>query len=210
MMGFVFISMPYVFLELHYFYFELIGGMICVFPTVYLFYKMLNADTIIQTDDIPKWKQLIIYLGRENDAYPIVGEKAFYGQSFLDVPYLGLMEFLGKDCVYTWGNKKTIFGLENLCFSPDPRYGNFTHCCWKLGLSNSDEIKMILDEKNMDKEVQELREKIYYNILNWKEPIEKFNDDLKDYDGPIVEFECTEKEEEDMHKKAVAFLEEKR
>ena len=80
-----------------------------IIPAVLVFYRMSVARTWQQTDRIPTWKQLIDYLRRDGEVIPLIGKRAYMGESFLDVPELGLVEFLGKDTVYQWGDKKVCW-----------------------------------------------------------------------------------------------------
>jgi hypothetical protein len=138
-----------------------------------------------QADRIPKWKHLMKYLRRDNETVEVLGERAYPGESFVDVPLLGLIEYLGKDCYYNAGDKKYAWVLENMNFTPDPRYSNFTHVLWNLGFTNSDEVKKVLNG-----DLPGLREKIYYNMEQWdnNHGAKKLTRDLKEYDGGTVNF----------------------
>ena len=144
-----------------------------------------NSRCLKQIDRQPKWKHLIKYLRRDNETVEVLGERAYPGESFVDIPLLGLIEYLGKDCYYNSGNKKYAWVLENMNFTPDPRYSNFTHILWNLGFTNSDEVKQVLLGKLPD-----LRDKVYNNMLLWNNNhgVYKLNQELKDYDEKTVSF----------------------
>jgi len=190
MMGYMFLAITYAIPVLRVIYLDWIGSFFFIIPFIIAMYRMWVAETYTQTERIPRWKQLVAYLRRDNRIVSLVGERAFAGESFIDIPNLGLMEFLGKDCVYQWGDKKVIWGLENVNFSPDPRYGNLCNCMWRLGFSNSDEVKQVLNGENA-----ELRTKVYNNILEWEGPVDRLTNDLKNYTGKIVYFEPTKEKE---------------
>jgi len=157
-----------------------------------------------QVDNTPKWKHLIKYLRRDNETIELLGERAYPGESFVDIPHLGLIEYLGKDCYYKSGVKKYAWVLENMNFTPDPRYGNLTHLLWKLGFSNSDEVKKVLNG-----ELPALRDKVYANMTLWDNShgVKKLTDDMQSYDGKQVEFKSSILEpKRKRHDKAVEMI----
>ena len=161
-----------------------------ILPWVITLYRLHVTQSWHQADRIPTWKTLINYLRRDNEIIPIIGERAYSGESFLDVPFLGLMEFLGKDCVYTQGDKKVIWGLENINFSPDPRYWNFTHLLHKLGFHNSTDVTEVLKGDNL-----ELMGKVYLNIINdGSHGADLLVEEMQNYHGKVVDFEPTAKD----------------
>lgn len=198
MIGYIFLFLTSMFPVLRLVYMDWISSFFFIIPLILCIYRMWVADTMLQTDRIPRWKQLVNYVRRDNKIIPLVGERAFPGESFLDIPNLGLMEFLGKDCVYSWGDKKVVWGLENINFSPDPRYGNFTHTLWRLGFSDSDEVKQVLAGH-----LPELRDKVYSNIMSWVKPVDKLTYSIKSYEGPVVDFSSSKDVD---HDKAAKFL----
>jgi len=137
---------------------------------------------------LPKWKHLIKYLRRDNETVEVLGERAYPGESFVDVPLLGLIEYLGKDCYYNCGNKKYAWVLENMNFTPDPKYSNFTHMLWSLGFSNSDEVKAVLCGGLPD-----LRQHVFDSMMRWDDGhgVNKLNKSLVGYDKKTVSFKPT-------------------
>ena len=201
MIGYMFLLLSYLIPIFRIIYLDWIGSIFFIIPIIIVFYRIYVTDTYALTDRVPRWKQFVAYLRRDNRAVPLIGERAYAGESFIDIPFLGLMEFLGKDCVYTWGDKKIIWGLENINFSPDPRYGNFTHTLWKLGFANSDEVKEVLGGGNPD-----LRFKVYNNMLGWVKPVDRLTNDLMSYDGKKKFFAPVKKKEEDISHEAEKFI----
>lgn len=115
----------------------------------------------LQFDTIPPGTAIINYIRRDGLIVPLLGKRIFSGESFLDVPKLGLIEDLGKDTVFTWGRKRVRFGLENINYTPDPRHFNMTHTLYTLGFDDSDDLFNILNLKNIDP-VRERAKKAYY------------------------------------------------
>lgn len=153
--------------------------------SVFLLYRLYVSDTLKHADKNKKWKHLINYLRRDNTIVPIYGERAYSGESFIDVKGLGLVEFLGKDCYYTWGDKKVIWGLENINFTPDPRYFNLTHLLWELGFTDSIDVSNVLYGKDL-----ELMGRVYLKMLEYDSAhgVNKLIDDMKEYNGKKIDF----------------------
>jgi len=172
-------------------FFDWIAFFIMVIPFIMILYRLKVTDCYHQADKIPKWKHLINYLRRDNEIIPVVGTHAFPGESFLEIPELGLMEFLGKDCVYTWGDKKVIWGLENLNYSPDPRFFNLTHLLWELGFRNSDDVKNVINGDDI-----QLMGEVYLNMLEYdnNHGAKKLVKEIKEYDGKPVVFKPYKKQ----------------
>ena len=119
------------------------------------------SGTGLQYDTIPAGSAIINYIRRDGIIAPLLGKRVFAGESFLDVPRLGLIEDLGKDTNFLWGRKKVRFGLENISYTPDMRYANLTHELYKLGFDDTDDLYNILNIPNMDSEKDKAR-KTYY------------------------------------------------
>jgi len=185
MMGYMMMSLVYIIPELRLIYFDLICIVFLIVPFIIACYRVWISGCWKQVDRIPIWKQLVNYVRRDNRVVQLIGERAYPGESFIDIPNLGLVEFLGKDTVYNMGDKKIVWGLENLNFTPDPKYGNFIDTLWKLGFTNSDEVKAVLNG-----ELPDLRDKVYENIVTWENGgAEKLTSSLVSYEGDTVKFD---------------------
>jgi len=109
-------------------YFDYIGMFVLFLPFVILLYRMMSTNTYSLVEKIPKWKHFIAYMRRDNTIVPMIGNRTYPGESFLDVAKLGLVEFLGKDCWYTWGDKKILWGLIHVTVT-------YVTCCPLSGLA---------------------------------------------------------------------------
>ena len=158
----VFIYLPFLIPSPLMTFFTYIGIIIAVVPNILLWQRIMASDTYRHVERQPKWKHLIDYIRRDNHMMPIFGDRAYPGESFLDVPQLGLIEFLGKDCYYNWGDKKILFGLENINYSPDIRYSNLCHILWELGFKNSADVKKVLTGEDLF-----LMGKVYLNMVKY-------------------------------------------
>ena len=158
---------------------------IILLPWIITLYRIKVTRCWYQVDRIPIWKHLIKYIRRDNEVIELLGERAYPGESFIDVKLLGLFEFLGKDTVFHQGDKNFVIGLENINFTPDPRYFNFTHLLWELGFSDSEDVKNVLLGKDI-----ELMGKVYMNmqVYDNNHGVNRLVTELEDYDGKIVEF----------------------
>lgn len=177
-----------VFPDLRIIYLDWIALIIMFLPTVILFLRIYNTRCWRQVDRLPIWKHLIKYIRRDNELIEVIGQRAYPGESFIDVPQLGLVEFLGKDCYFGCGDKKIVYGLENINYTPDPRYFNFTHLLYELGFNDSDDIKNVLSGKDL-----ELMGKVYLNMQRYDggHGAKRLISDMQGYDGKKVVFTPT-------------------
>jgi hypothetical protein len=104
----------------------------------------------LQYDSIPAGTAIVNFIRRDGIIVPLLGKRIFSGESFLDVPKVGLIEDLGKDTVLLWGKKKIRFGMENINYTPDPRFFNVTKELYSLGFDDSDDLYSVLDIPNID------------------------------------------------------------
>ena len=183
--GFVFLMIQEIMPIFQRLYFSWFGMIFACAASIYLLYRLYVSNTMKHADKSKKWKHLINYLRRDNTVVPIEGVRAYPGESFIDVQGLGLIEFLGKDCFYTWGDKKVIWGLENLNFTPDPRYFNFNHLLWEIGFTDSVDVYNVLNGLDI-----ELMGRVYQKMLEYDKNhgVNKLMAELKEYHGNPVEF----------------------
>jgi len=154
---------------------QYISLMLLPLPWIFTLYRIYVTRTWYHVNKLPIWKHLINYMRRDNEIIPIVGNRAFPGESFIDVPQLGLIEFLGKDCVYTWGDKKVLWGLENINFTPDARYSNLCGEMFELGMQDTDAMLDVFNGRNL-----ELMGNVYLNMLKReKRGVEKLIEEFK-------------------------------
>jgi hypothetical protein len=115
----------------------------------------------LQYDSIPAGTAIVNFIRRDGILVPLLGKRIFSGESFLEVPKVGLIEDLGKDTVLLWGKKKIRFGMENINYTPDPRFFNVTKELYSLGFDDSDDLYNVLNVNNMDATTDSKR-KAYY------------------------------------------------
>lgn len=151
---------------------DYIGVFMMFVPVIICLIQLSRTRTSIQFDPPSGPGQAIInFIRRDSNIIPLVGNRVYAGESFLDVPRLGLIEDLGKDTVFNWGVRRTRLGLENINYTPDPRYFNLTAELYHLGIDNSDDLWNILNVSSIrDKEMKayylEYMGRIYQNILH--------------------------------------------
>jgi len=186
MMGAIFVLLTDIMPIFQKVFFHWFGFIFACAGSIYLIYRLVVTQTLKHADRPNKGKHLINYLRRDNEVVPVEGIRAYPGESFIDVQGLGLVEFLGKDCYYTWGDKKVIWGLENINFTPDPRYFNLTHLLWELGFTDSVDVYNVLNGLDL-----ELMGRVYLHMKKYDNGhgSKKLVSDLKEYDGPVVDFE---------------------
>jgi len=125
-----------------------------------LFFCFGISGVGLQYDTIPPGTAVINYIRRDGIVSPLLGKRIFSGESFLDVPKLGLIEDLGQDTVFLWGRKKVRFGLENINYTPDPRYWNMCKELYELGFDDMDDVYNVMNIPNMT--ATEEAKKVYY------------------------------------------------
>ena len=165
--------------------FTYIGAIVLCLPNILVWQRIIASQTYKHVEKLPKWSHLIDYIRRDNQVIPIYGKRAYPGESFLDVPQLGLIEFLGRDCYYSWGDKKTLLGLENINYSPDIRYSNLCHILWELGFHNSDDVRSVLSGEDlflMGKVFQKMK------VYDMSHGVSRLVKEMEDYDGKVVDF----------------------
>lgn len=133
-------------------------------PIMYL-YHFKETKTFKLFNKVGKQQALIPFLRRDGNIIPVYGRRVYSGESFLDVYGLGLVEDLGKGTVHTWGDKKIRFGMENISFTPDPKYWNLTAEYNRLGFNNSDDLYNALTGKDL-----ELMAATYLKMADDKKP----------------------------------------
>jgi len=185
MVGFIFLYMAEMMPILDRLLFPWFGFIFACSGSIFLIYRLYVTKTLKHADKKSTWKHLINYLRRDNEVVPIEGIRAYPGESFIDVEGLGLIEFLGKDCYYTWGDKKVIWGLENINFTPDPRYFNLTHLLWELGFTDSVDVYNVLNGQDL-----ELMGRVYLKMQEYDQThgINRLITDMKDYDQETISF----------------------
>jgi hypothetical protein len=119
------------------------------------------SGTGLQYDTIPAGTAIINYIRRDGIIAPQLGKRIFSGESFLDVPRLGLVEDIGVDTVFLWGRKKVRFGLENINYTPDPRYWNMCKELYRLGFDDTEDLYNIMNIPLMDSKLEKAK-KVYY------------------------------------------------
>jgi len=167
-------------------YFDYIGMFVIFLPFIIVLIRMQTAKTYTLTEKTPRWKHYIAYMRRDNTIVPMMGSRTYPGESFIDVPKLGLVEFLGKDCWYNWGDKKILWGLENLCYTPDPRYSNLCHLLNTIGFNSSEDVKNVLSGSDLN-----LMGKTYLAMNDYdnEHGVKKLVTDMVNYDGDKVLFQ---------------------
>jgi hypothetical protein len=135
--------------------FMMAGGMII------LLFVFGVSDIGKQFDTLPAGGALLNSIRRDGLVVPVIGRRVYTGESFLEVPRYGLIEDLGKDTVLTWGRKRVRFALENLNYTPDPRFWNMTRELYRLGFDDNEDLFNVLDIPNMDG-VKDKQKKVYY------------------------------------------------
>ena len=180
--GFTLLAMTYMFPILRMVYFDWIGGFVLLLPWIITMYRLKTTATWELADKIPRNKSLMIYLRRDGHAIPVIGSRVYSGESFLEVPGIGLVEDLGKGCVFNFGDKKIRFLMENLNYTSEMKFANYTAELSKLGFGDTNDLYNALNGGNL-----ELMGKSYLKMIDEKETaFEKFVDKEKEKEPEVI------------------------
>lgn len=136
--------------------FSMVGGVLI------LLIAFPFSDTGGLYDTLPAGACFIPFIRRDLSIAPVTGKRVFAGESFLEVKGAGVIEDLGVDTVLLWGRKKIRFALENLNYTPDPRFFNVCRELYRLGFDDEEDLKAILYELPQMDPVKNRMKKAYY------------------------------------------------
>jgi hypothetical protein len=142
-----------------------------VFPAIFMVYTLSSKRVLWFLEKIPKDKILVFFIRRNGDLVPVLGSRAYPGESFIDVPKLGLLHDIGN--VQRFGVNNVQFALENLNHTADPTYANFNRWLYEIGFNNIAEVKATLSG-----EFKEKQDKVESKISD-KENVDVLVDSLK-------------------------------
>jgi hypothetical protein len=150
---------------------DYVGVFMMFTPIIIVFIQLSRTRTSIPFDPPAGMQSIVNYIRRDATVIPFVATRVYPGESFLQIPRLGLIEDLGKDTVFNWGVRRVRLGLENISYTPDPRFFNLTSEFYRLGFDNSDDLWSVLNVASIeDKETRayylEYMGKVYQNMLH--------------------------------------------
>lgn len=150
---------------------DYVGVFMMFVPLIIVFVQLSRTRTGISFDPPAGMQSIINYIRRDGTIIPLIAKRVYPGESFLQIPHLGLIEDLGKDTVFNWGVRRVRLGLENISYTPDPRFFNLTSELYRLGFDNSDDLWSVLNVASIeDKETRayylEYMGKVYQNMLH--------------------------------------------
>jgi len=166
MIGFVLYTLTNILPILRIAFFDWFALIFIAIPTCLLLYALYDNRLIWFLEKIPRNKLLLLFLRRDGDIVPVLGSRAFPGESFIDVPRLGLIHDLGKGTVYKLGKNTVRFALENVNHTANIKYANFTNWLYKLGFNNIRELQACVTGTfpEKEKEVEERLEDHHFHI----------------------------------------------
>ena len=161
MIGFVLIYLTEILPLFRIMQMEWIGAILVALPTFLMVIRMSTSKSLKMYEKKPVGKELIIFIRRDGTCEPLYGKRPFHGESFLEIPQVGLIHDLGKGTVYRWGDKNVRFALENVNHTPSPKFVNFTSWLYDLGFDNMPQVAKGLsgqgdDEKRIIEDLPEL------------------------------------------------------
>jgi len=174
--GFVLFFLTKVVPLLQLIFFDWIAMIFLVLPIMLLLYQLYDNRLIWFLEKVPRSKLLMFFLRRDGEIVPVLGSRAFPGESFIDVPRLGLVHDLGKATVYKLGKNTVRFVLENVNHTANVKYANFTGWLYHMGFNNIRELQATVAGQFPEKkeEVEErLQQQSPLPVVKLVEDIEK-------------------------------------
>lgn len=153
-------------------FFDWFAIALIMFPSIFLIYTLTSKNLLWFLEKIPKDKILIFFIRRNGDLIPVLGSRAYPGESFIDVPKLGLLHDIGN--VQRFGVNNVQFALENVNHTAEPTYANFNHWLYNMGFNNIGEVKAALNGTYPEKKVK-VEKKIGEDVVK---PVETLIDDI--------------------------------
>lgn len=122
-------------------YMDYMALVIMVLPTIILIYFIVSKRLLWFIQRVPPGKLLLLFLRRDGTIIPVLGNRPYTGESFIDVHNLGIFHDIGRGSVYRWGQNNVRFALENVNHTVDPKWVNYTSWLYSIGLNDYMEIK---------------------------------------------------------------------
>ena len=150
---------------------DYVGCFMMIVPCIIVLVQLSRTNTSVQFDPPSGGRAIINYLRRDGTVVPLLATRVYAGESFLDVPKLGLIEDLGKDTVFNWGVRRTRLGLENINYTPDPRYFNLTRELYRIGFDSDEDLWNVLNvslikDQGLKAYYLEYMGMVYANMMN--------------------------------------------
>ena len=125
--------------------FEWVGGMLIAAGVIAALLVLSTSKAYKLFEKPPLGKYITLFLRRDGTVEPCYATRPFHGESFLDIPKVGIVHDLGEGTVYRWGNKNIRFALENVNHTPDPTYANYTSWIHNLGFDNMSKVMKAIE-----------------------------------------------------------------
>lgn len=178
-LGFGLLAMGEVMPVLKLFFIDWIAAIIIAVPTILMIIRLESSKTTKMFEKKPMGKELMIFLRRDGTCEPMYSKRPYHGESFLEVPKVGLIHDLGKGCVYRWGDKNIRFALENVNHTPDPRFANYTSWLYEQGFDNMKNIDESINPEAEEKpDVEQIA--LFEAIPETKQPEEKLVEQIEE------------------------------
>lgn len=127
-----------------YIYMDWVGLFAIIGGILILMIAFPFSDTGLLYDTLPAGACFMPFIRRDGTIAPVTGKRVFPGESFLEVKGAGIVEDLGVDTVLSWGRKRIRFVIENLNYTPDPRFGNVCEELYRIGFDDKQDLEEIL------------------------------------------------------------------
>lgn len=154
----------------------IIGGfflVLCALVAAFIRIRMSGCNK--RFDKLKRGKGLFNFIYRDGGSTDVYGDR-IPGLGFFQIPKLGIVVDTGRNpspgSVYNFGDKKIRFALQDINYTPNPKFANFYSYLVILGFNNMTEVQDVFNGYNPD-----LIVKVWNNMLN-REKMETAEDKL--------------------------------
>ena len=132
---------------MHFFYFDVLGGIIMFIGLAVTLYRLGIGGCMPYFKMGKKNTPLFEFLYRVGEKRPIYG-KRIPGSGFSQVKGLGLIQEIGRlpapGSVYRHGDKPIQFALQDIGHTPNPKFAGFDTFLSNIGFNNIHEVNRVL------------------------------------------------------------------
>lgn len=122
-----------------------------VFPLIAVFgmmYRVKSSGCSKRFDKVPKDKRVMEYIYQDGNVTDVIANRRM-GMGIFEIPNYGIIVDVGRlptpGSVYTFGDKKINYALQNLYFTPNPKFTSIYTFYTEIGINNGDELYNLLN-----------------------------------------------------------------
>lgn len=144
----------------------LIGFIFLIITIIAILFRVSQTGCSKRFDKLPKGKGLFNFLYRDGTSTDIIGMRRV-GLGIFDVPEHGVIIDIGRlpnpGSVYRFGGKNIRFALQDINFTPNPKFTTIYSFFTELGINNADELYDVLNGYNPELIIKVWNRLCYYS-----------------------------------------------